>query len=124
MRLIHSRALSLVTSGTTSAEKAGTAVNDVRKRFEELGARLDALTERVKAVGGGSSAELGQSLDFLREQWDGLREDMEAVEMLGGGPGDDMMVAVERSLVELEQAYTEAEGRCGLRRVERSGRRL
>jgi hypothetical protein len=94
------------------------AMNDARERLEGLGARLDALTERVKALGAGSSTEVRQSLDFLREQWDGLREDMEAVEMLGGGPGDDMMVAVEKSLVELEQTYAQAEVQCGFLRIE------
>jgi hypothetical protein len=86
--------------------------------LEELGARLDALTARVKALGAGSSAELRQSLDFLREQWNGLREDTEAVETLGGGPGDHMMAAVEQSLADLEKAYTEAQARLGLRRIE------
>lgn len=94
------------------------AMHDARERLEGLGVRLDSLKERVKALGTGSSAELRQSLDFLRKQWDSLREDMEAVETLGGGPGDDMMVAVEKSLVDLEQAYAQTEGQYGLRRIE------
>ncbi len=93
-------------------------MNDARTRLEELGARLATLTERVKALGAGSSAELRQSLDFLREQWDALREDMEAVEILGGGPGDNMMAAVEQSLADLEQACAQAEAQCELRRIE------
>jgi prefoldin subunit 5 len=93
-------------------------MSDARQRLEKLGARLDALTQKVEALGAESSPELKQSLGFLREQWDTLREDIEAVEMLGAGPGDAMMVTVEKSLGELEQASAQTEGRRELRRNE------
>lgn len=93
-------------------------MNNTRRRLEELGARLGALTKRVRASGIETSPELRQSLWFLRQQWNGLREDMEAVEALGGEPGGNMMAAVEQSLADLEKACAEAEARFGLRRIE------
>ena len=93
-------------------------MSQTRRRLEDLGARLDALTSSARASRVEASPELQQSLWLLRQQWDDLREDTEAVEMLDGEPGDKMTAAVERSLLDLETACAEAEARFGLGRAE------
>ena len=93
-------------------------MSQTRRRLEDLGARLDALTSRARGSRIGASPVLRQSLWLLRQQWDDLREDAEAVELLGGEPGDNMTAAVEQSLLDLETACAEAEARFGLGRAE------
>ncbi|MGD8452726.1 MAG: hypothetical protein PVJ57_12980 [Phycisphaerae bacterium] len=84
-----------------------------REQLEELGARLDALSRDAKRLKGESSRGLEQSLRSLREQWSTLREELDAIEVLGGEPGSNMIVALQQSLTNLAGACAEAEKRLG-----------
>ena len=96
-------------------------MNDMRRRLEELRVRLDALSTGAKSSRADASAEAEPSLELLHTLWDGLHEDLDAVELLGGGPGGNMTAAVEQALASLESTCAGLEAKADVENVGQRG---
>jgi hypothetical protein len=72
-------------------------------RLQTLGERLEALAAHAQSCEV-PTLEARQQLDCLRQQCEGLREDLDAVAALGATAVTGMTVIIEQALEDLERA--------------------
>ncbi|MBN2446989.1 MAG: hypothetical protein JXO22_09700 [Phycisphaerae bacterium] len=85
------------------------STDETSTQLDALARRIGALTENA-ARNTGASADLRRSLESLRQEWEKLRAELQAVESIDARWSEDATITIGESLRALEQSCARHSG--------------